>query len=50
METNIEKRIRKRIIKGLLSVRQQRKRDLFIEVDIESRVLTINIYNHYLTD
>lgn len=23
---------------------------LFIEVDVESRVLTINIYNHYLID
>lgn len=22
----------------------------FIEVDVESRVLTINIYNHYLID
>ena len=49
MKTNIEKRIRKAIIKRLLSVQQQRKWDLFIEVGAESSVLSINIYNHYLT-
>lgn len=48
METNIEKRIRKGLIKRLLLVQKQMKRDLFIEVDAESRVLSININNHYL--
>lgn len=49
MKANMEKRIRKAIIKRLLSVQHQRKWDLFIEVGSESRVLSINIYNHYLT-